>query len=271
MRLLTLLIAATALLCSGQTPSQADLKVLVKDSLAFLDASKNKTTEYSYTVRNVRKQFESDGKIRSEESSVGRRSYVGGHFVFRMSEKNGRKLTDQELKEQEDRISRRLGELQSMSGTEVENRRRRNAEQDEWASEVPEALQFSVAGEETIDGRRVLVLNCEPRPGYSPRNMRAKVFEKMKGKLWIDRMDRELVKAEAETFDTVSIGLGILGRVEKGTRFSIRRNKLQDGNWVMSEQNIRFGARVMLVKWMGNEIQTRMSDFQHKSQLSAAR
>jgi hypothetical protein len=32
------------------------------------------------------------------------------------------------------------------------------------------------------------------------------VFEKMRGRLWVDAYDRELAKAEAETFDRVNVG-----------------------------------------------------------------
>jgi hypothetical protein len=46
--------------------------------------------------------------------------------------------------------------------------------------------------------------------------------QKTTGTLWIDRTDRELVKAEAEVFDTVNIGLGLLGGVGKGRRFTLQ-------------------------------------------------
>jgi hypothetical protein len=94
--------------------------------------------------------------------------------------------------------------------------------------------------------------------------MRAKVFTKMNGRLWVDKADRELVRAEAETFDTVNVGLGFLGRVEKGTRFRLARTRLPDGAWVLDSQRIRFGARVLLVKWMGKEIHTSHWNYQRK-------
>jgi hypothetical protein len=126
--------------------------------------------------------------------------------------------------------------------------------QDEWIKEVGDALDFKLAGEETLHGRPAWVLTCSPHRGYSAKNMRARVFEKMNGKLWIDKAERELVRAEAETFDTVSVGFGFLGRIEKGTRFMLARTRLPEGAWVLDSQKIRFGARMLLVKWVGNEI-----------------
>jgi hypothetical protein len=36
------------------------------------------------------------------------------------------------------------------------------------------------------------------------------------------------------------------------------------GAWLVENQTIKFGARVLLVKWVGNEITTNLSEWQRK-------
>jgi hypothetical protein len=191
--------------------------------------------------------------------------------VSRLTEKNGKPLSDDERREQEEQIKKALAKAKARSAAEIEKARREDEAEDAWIKEVPEALEYTFIGEEAINGRPAYVLTCVSRPGYSPKNMRARVLQKMKGKLWIDRADRELVKAEAETFDRVNVGFGILGRVEKGTRFALARRRLADGAWLAEYQYVRFGARIALIKWVGNEITTRLWDHRHRSTLSASR
>ena len=55
-----------------------------------------------------------------------------------------------------------------------------------------------------LNGRPTLLMEATPKPGYKAKNMRARVFEKMKARIWIDKASSELVKADADMFDTVT-------------------------------------------------------------------
>jgi hypothetical protein len=125
-----------------------------------------------------------------------------------------------------------------------------------WMSEMPDALVFRRAGFEDRNGRRAEILTFEPRPGYKPKQMRAKLFEKVRGKIWMDQADNELVKLDVLVFDDVSIGFGILGKLEKGTHFEMERKKWDIGVWFEEWQRVRFDAR-FLIKPVRQEIETR--------------
>ena len=86
------------------------------------------------------------------------------------------------------------------------------------------------------------------------------MFEKVRARLWLDEQTSELVAGDAEAFDTVAIGWGIVGRIEKGTRFSLKRREV-DATWVNEEQTIRFAARFLLVKSVAQELTFRWSNF----------
>jgi hypothetical protein len=254
---------ALPVLCSAQAPQ--DLRALVRDSLRFLDPGNNKTSEYSYRFVVDRKQYDSAGAVKSHEIAVGNRSFQDGVPVSRLVEKNGKKLSEEELRKQEEAIRTQVAKEKALTAEEREKRLRKAAENDGWMKEIPDALEYKYTGEESIDGRPAYLLLFSPRPGYSANNVRARLFEKTNGKLWIDKADRELVKGEAETFAPMNIGFGLVGKIEKGTRFSLQRRRLAEGAWLLDNQMVRFAARIALFKYMSNEVVTRQSEYRHKS------
>ena len=192
-------------------------------------------------------------------------------MVTRMLERDGKAIPEEERRANDDTIGKRIAELKAMApeqraGQEAENARRAS-ENNAWLKEFPDALDYRMAGEETINGRPAWVLSCEPHKGYRAKNFRARVFEKMRGRVWIDKEEPELVRTDVEMFDSISIGWGVLGHIGKGTRFFIQRSRLSNGIWMPEAQTMKLSARMMLFKTLNNEVTTRFSNFRHRSEV----
>ena len=69
--------------------------------------------------------------------------------------------------------------------------------------EIPDAFDFRLTGEEPVDGRPAWTMEVTPRPGYHSRTSVGKLFRKFRGKLWIDKADRQGVKISAEVTDNI--------------------------------------------------------------------
>lgn len=250
--------------------TKPEIRELARKALAGFNKEDQRVDDYGYVRRWRRTEFNSDGSIRNKEEGAWRRGIEEGYWVGRVFERQGRPIPADEKARQDEAVRKYLAERKSMTDEEWKKRQaanRKKNDQDEWIQEFPEALDFKVVGEEAIDGRPALILTCEPRAGYSPKSMRSRIFEKMRGKLWIDKADSEMVRAEAEMFDTVSLGFGVLGKIEKGTRFRLERRKLEGKFWLMTEQAMKFDARVMMVKSFKQENYSARSEFKHKSEL----
>ena len=260
-RILAALLAASA--CAAETPDE--LRELMRRSLARIEQTEQKMSHYAFTRHFESKQFSAGGAVKSRQAWVGRSEWQEGFRVFRLLERDGKPIPEEERVKIEEGIQKRLAELQAMTPEQLKQRReqgrRRERDDDAWLKEFPDALDYKLLAQETVNGAPALVLECSPRPGYKARNMRARVFEKVRGRAWVDKTEAELVKADVEVFDTVSIGWGILGRIEKGTRFMIERQKLGPDLWLPASQTVRLAARMMLVKSMHQEISSRYSDY----------
>jgi len=81
-----------------------------------------------------------------------------------------------------------------------------------------------------------------------PRSREGKIMQKFVATAWVSEDDRELVRVEVEATDTVSIGMGLLARVHKGTRAAFQRRKVNGEVWLPASWDYAASARVLLLK-----------------------
>jgi hypothetical protein len=271
-RVLPVLLLTAAAVAAGDTTDP--FRSVMREAIDKFQASNAKRAAYVYVMRNERKEFDSSGNVRSQQSSTIRREAEGEFVVSRLLERDGKPISEDERRRNEELIQARLAEMRGLSPEERKRRaqegRGKPRDEDAWIGEFPEAMEYRQVGEEQINGRPALVLECSPRPAYRPGNMRARLFQKTRGRVWVDKSEHELVKADVEVFDTVNLGFGLFGRIEKGTKFRLERQKVADGAWLPTLQSARFAARILLVKSMNSEFTTRWSEYKPRPQMEKA-
>ena len=112
---------------------------------------------------------------------------------------------------------------------------------------MPDAFDFRLAGEELWNGNSLYVIEATPRQGYQPRSRTAKALTHLQGKLWVDKQDYQLVKAEVEVVDTISVGL-VLVRVAKGSRAAFEMTRVNDEVWLPRQVRAFISARLGLLR-----------------------
>jgi hypothetical protein len=93
------------------------------------------------------------------------------------------------------------------------------------------------------------VIEGAPHPGYKPKTKATGYFLKMKGRMWVSKDDYQVVKIEAETIDTISIG-AFLVRLHKGARVRAQYARVNDEVWLPKYVGLTGSARFLLVKGM---------------------
>ena len=66
------------------------------------------------------------------------------------------------------------------------------------------------------------------------------------GRAWIDEEDYQVARVEVEVIDPISIGLGILAKLQKGASIVADRRKFNDEIWLPMRTEITLNARVLL-------------------------
>jgi len=271
-----MLLARTLCFCvvagSAQAQSVEELRTLLRGSLNKLQDGDQQMGDYAYVRYNVRREFDTAGTLKAEHTMLSHHAFEDGYGYMQQAQRDGKAVPDAERKLSQDAARTRAAQLRAMSPAaraQAEPATRSRAPEQSFLKEFPDALDCKKVGDDVIDGRKTMTIDCMPRPGYKAANVRARVFEKLHGKIWVDVAESQISRVDAEVFDTVAIGWGVIGKVQKGTRFHLERRRLPDGSWLPESQSIRFGARILVFKSLEQEEITRYSEYRHKTVLAA--
>jgi len=162
-------------------------------------------------------------------------------------------LTEQQLDEQYEKL---VEEVYRRS-QETESQRRHRSDR-YWKErnqtgillgEYLKAFDFTVVGEEVLNGHSTCVLDARPRVDYRPPNREAKILTGMQGRLWIETEGFHWVKAQAEVLKPVSI-LGIAIRILPGTQMELLMAPISPSVWLVSSFSVSVKASIV---WMSTE------------------
>jgi len=101
---------------------------------------------------------------------------------------------------------------------------------------------------ESLDGHDTILATLTPIPGAKPLTDDGQIMRHFKARAWISESDYELVRVEIEAIDSLSIGMGLLAKIDKGTTAAYKRRKVNDEVWLPAQVTWTAGARVLLLK-----------------------
>ena len=252
-------ILAAAVVSSAQERPLPDLEPFLKEVRARLETDASRQFGYSYLETRRRTSIDGKGRRRDEPVTVVE-SYPGlpgeEERWERVIERDGKRVTEPELRKADEdrrkkaeRVARTLTAQSPADKARVE--RERAADRRERAQMVDDVFvvyDVAMLGRERIEGHDTIAFSLRPRPASRPRTREGRMLKLFRGRAWVSESDFELARLDVEAIDTVSIGLGLLARVHKGTTASFTRRKVNDEAWLPARAEYEVSARVLLLK-----------------------
>jgi hypothetical protein len=254
-----LLAAAACGLAAAQEP-----RAIVRRAVQLLDRNLAAARGYAYRERTDSRDLDWDGHLKTRRVRIYQVTFLEGSPYRRLAGTDDRALSPDEERDEErrlqDSIAQRRQETAAQRAKRIEEWEKRQQRQSEALVEIPEAFNFRIAGEERFLGRDVWLIEAEPRPGYRPRGTIAKLYPKLRGKLWIDKADGQWLKTEAELTDNFWWGL-FLARLNKGGRFHAEMTRVNGEAWLPGQFGVAVSARLAVFKKVRVETETTFSDY----------
>lgn len=111
--------------------------------------------------------------------------------------------------------------------------------------EFVDRYEFSILGEEVLDGEPVWMLYLEPKDGDLPVRRRIDhALNKSTGRIWVSQRDYGLARVEFEMRESVRFWGGILGTL-RSTTGRIEFDRVAEGVWLPRALEIRFDLRIL--------------------------
>lgn len=155
----------------------------------------------------------------------------------------GRPLTEAEQRAEGDRIFRLSHSLEEQR--KLEESHRKDVEQcNQFLRMIPDAFVFESGGQ----GGGLIQLIFKPNPQFQPPSREAKIVHAMAGEIWIDSKQQRLVSIRAQIVNEVKFAGGLLGHLEKGGQFMLKRSEIAPGHWELTEMVVNLRGKVLLFK-----------------------
>ena len=111
-------------------------------------------------------------------------------------------------------------------------------------SEVLDRFDFRTVAREDREGRSTVVLDFSPRPGKRDIDGDGSLRQ-MRGRIWVDEIDHQLVEAEVHNQGKIKIGWGLLASVGE-LKMRIRFRKVNGEAWLPIQEEVVLGGRALL-------------------------
>jgi hypothetical protein len=248
------------------SPSPAvDPREIVRRSVEVDHHNWERARNYTCRQHEVEKQLDKHGGVKSTNIKTYDINFYYGEEYSRLIQKDDKPLGEAEQKKEDEKLEKFLSKLRNQSDEDREKRlgkeKKEREEQRAFLRDVTNAYNFTLVGEETVNGTDTWVIEAAPRTDFHPTQPHADILAKIKGKIWIEKKDYNWVKVEAESIDTISFGL-FLFRIHKGARFSFDQVHLNDEVWLVRRFYVSGGARLALLKNEAIEQEDEFSNYQ---------
>jgi hypothetical protein len=248
--LLIVLAASPALIAQNKgsdkpenPPIVLEARQIVGQSLVAAELSWQARNAYIYMERDEDRRLDSAGQVQSQNVDVTRMNLVNGIRFEELMEHNGQLPSAEDQKKRDVDIEK----LKHETPEEQAARLRKDQENRSFLSDLLQAFDFRLLGEEIIGGRPAYVLEAKPHPGYHANGKYAKLLARVQGKLWVDKQDFGWVKVEGEVTQSFSMGL-FVARVQRGSHILLQQTCLGDAVWVPERLEVRASARILFLK-----------------------
>ena len=127
----------------------------------------------------------------------------------------------------------------------AEEARRKDAEQcNTFLKMIPNAFVFEYAEQNA----NAIKLDFKPNPHFQPPSREGKVLQQMAGEMWVDARQQRLISISGQLMNDVRFGGGLLGHLEKGGRFIVKRVEIAPGDWELTDLTVNMQGKALLFK-----------------------
>jgi hypothetical protein len=188
-------------------------------------------------------------------TSVERSERTGGHLwkenvvetpdglLRRLVEEDGKPLTPDRTAEEDRHIAALVADPEALRDADAD-RRADEARLEKILDILPKVFLFTADGMQD-DCVRVAF---RPNPAFTPSSYDERIVHGLAGTILVRMPAERLCGIEGHLIDRVSFGFGILGHIEKDSRFRVSRTPVTATDWKSTRVEVHLDGKILLLK-----------------------
>lgn len=208
---------------------------------------------YTFREQDVTQELNKNGSVKKTESETYEIFYVNSHEVRRLVQKDGKDLSADDQKKQQQHVLKEIEKAQQTPAGEDPRGVIR-------VSHILLMGKFSSPRREIVDGRSTIAFDFQGDPHAKAHDIAEDAARRTSGTVWIDEKDREVRRMVARLNENVHAGFGLLS-LGKGSNLTFDQRLVNNELWLPTGADIYVVAHAIGVFGVRANIHMTVSDY----------
>ena len=261
------------------TSEALDVAGLLREVGKNQDEVEKHVTEYAFTQKETDREINNKGELKKETVKVYEVFPIANREpIQKLISENGIPLSAERSAREDKRVQDELLKAEREKGKDQRDAERRRAEQqkknraagreeddDPEISQFLKICEFVAPRREKFAGRDTIVFDFRPRPGFRPSNRDESLIAKLVGAVWIDPIDKQVIRLEARLAEGFKMAGGLLVSLKPGAAMVMEQTRMADGVWLPRFAQFNLSIKVLLFGGGDYNKTLEWSDYKHFS------
>ena len=247
-----------------------DVVALMREVEKNQDELENRVAEYAFKQTETDREITDKGELKKQTVKVYEVYPLPNREpVEKLISENGVPLSPDRAAKEDRRVQEEFAKAEREKDKDekkVAQRRAEREKKEEDGTEISpflKACEFVSPRRELLAGRETIVFDFRPRPGFKPQTREESLVAKLIGVVWIDPVDKQVIRLEARLAEGFKMGGGLLVSLKPGAALVIEQTRMEQGVWLPRFAHINLSVKVLLFGGGDYNKTIEWSDYKH--------
>ena len=265
-----------------------DVTALLREVAANQHELEYRVAEYSFKQTETDREINSKGELKKQTVKVYEVFPLPNREpVEKLISENGVPLSPERAAKEDKRVQEEFLKAERENEKKARETAKRSADQKSGGSENTDKSGSEIKGEEESDnpaislflrvcdfvsprrerfeGRESIVFDFRPRAGFKPKSREESLIAKLVGVIWIDPVDKQVMRLEARLAEGFKIAGGLVASLKPGAALVMEQTRMEQGVWLPRFAHINLSVKVLLFGGGDFNKTIEWSDYKHFS------
>jgi hypothetical protein len=258
---------------------ELDVAGLLREVGKNQDEVEKHVTEYAFTQKETDRELSDKGELKKETVKIYEVYPIPNRApIEKLISENGVPLSGDRAVREDKRVQEEFLKAERDKEKDEKDAARRRVEQQKKnkaagkeENDDPEISQFLKVCEfvsprrERFSERETIVFDFRPRPDFKPSNREESLISKLVGTVWIDPVDKQVIRLEARLAEGFKMAGGLLVSLKPGAALVMEQKRMADGVWLPRFAQVNLSVKVLLFGGGDYNKTIEWSDYKHFS------
>ncbi|MEK6336737.1 MAG: hypothetical protein AABM67_17560 [Acidobacteriota bacterium] len=255
-----------------------DVAALLREVSRNQDEVEKRFQEYSFLRKETNREIDGKGVVKKETVKVFEVFPLPNRRpILKLVSENDVPLSADRAAKEDKRVQEEFlkaerekeKDAQRAAEQRAERERQKAAKKQRGEDDDPEIsmffrhCEFISPRRERFQERETIVFDFRAKPGFKPTTRQENLISKLVGVVWIDPLDKQVIRLEARLAEGFKMAGGLLVSLRPGAALVWEQTRLKEGIWMPRFAQINLSVKVLL--FGGGDINqlVEWSDYKH--------